>query len=261
MILDYHLHTKASPDAKGSMQEYVKKAIEKNIAEIGFSDHIILKHLNDRSYSLVGSMTAYVEDFLSFKEESKLPIKLGVEIDFFPDKIEKIRHFIREYPFDYVIGSVHVIGEWIIDEPSTVDEYSRRDPLEVYEDYFRLVRQMCTCGLFDVLGHPDLVKIFGVRPDKDICQIYKATAEAISRSGMCAEINSKGLIRPCREIYPSLQFLKILHDSDVPITLGSDAHEPCEVGLNLEEAAGLARKVGYTEISAFRCREKTFIRI
>jgi histidinol-phosphatase (PHP family) len=260
-VADYHVHTKASPDAKGSMEEYAKKAKQKKIKEIGFSDHILIKHLDGRLDFLVRAMPVYVKDFLRFKEKAETPVKLGVEIDFFSDKVEKIRDFISKYPFDYVIGSVHVIDKWIIDEPSTKDEYSRRNPFRTYEEYFRFVREMCACGLFDVLGHPDLIKIFGTRPDRDLTQVYKDTAETIARSKMCAEINTKGLNMPCREIYPSEQFLRILYKHDVPITFGSDAHEPNDLGQNLEEAVRLARKVGYTETCRFSCREKDLVKI
>jgi histidinol-phosphatase (PHP family) len=260
-VADYHVHTKASPDAEGSMKEYLKKAEQKKIEEVGFSDHIFLQHLDGYSDFLVNAMPAYVQDFLAFKKKAEIPVKLGVEVDFFPDIIEKMGAFIRKYPFDYVIGSVHVIGEWIIDEPSTKDEYSRRDPFQTYEEYFRLVREMCACRLFDVLGHPDLIKIFGTRPEEDLTQIYEDTAETIAGSEMCAEINAKGLNRPCREIYPGEQFLKILHDHDVPIVFGSDAHEPNDLGKNLEEAVRLAKKVGYADACRFRCREKELVKI
>ena len=261
MIIDYHIHTKASPDAEGNMQEYIKKAKEKKIDEIGFSDHILLKHLENRSDFLIYEMPNYVQDFLNLKKKSAIPIKMGTELDFFNDKVETMREFIRKYPFDYVIGSVHVIDNWIIDEPSAIQEYSKRDISQVYEDYFGLVKELCACRLFDVLGHPDLVKVFGFRPDEDLTQIYEETAEAIAGAKMCAEINPKGLIRPCREIYPSAQFLKILHTHDVPITFGSDAHTPNDLGLNLNEAVRLAKKVGYTETCTFSHRKKAFVKI
>lgn len=259
--MDYHIHTQASPDGKGSMQEYVKKARKKKIDEIGFSDHILLEHLKGRSDFLVRTMPVYVQDFLRFREKSEIPIKLGAEVDFFPDEVERTRKFIQKHPFDYVIGSVHTIDNWTIDEPSAKEEYSKRDPFQTYEEYFRLVRKLCKCRLFDILGHPDLIKIFGTRPDRDFTQIYEETAAAIAGSNMCVEINPKGLIRPCREIYPNARFLRILHDYDVPITLGSDAHEPNDVGLNLDEAVKLAKKVGYTEACRLSCREKTLVKI
>jgi len=261
MVLDYHIHTRASPDGKGSMQEYVKKAKEKRIDEIGFSDHVLLEHLKGRSGFFVRTMPVYVQGFLEFREKSEIPIKLGVEVDFSPDEVERTRKFIQEHPFDYVIGSVHTIDEWVIDDPSAKEEYSRRDPFQTYEEYFRLVRELCECRLFDVLGHPDLIKILGTRPDRDLTRVYEETAAAIAGSNMCVEINPKGLVRPCREIYPNERFLRILRDCGVPITLGSDAHEPNDVGLNLDEAVRLAKKVGYTEACRFSCREKTYVEI
>jgi histidinol-phosphatase (PHP family) len=243
------------------MEEYVRRAEQKKVEEVGFSDHIFLRHLGGYSDTLVNVIPAYVRDFLAFKKKAEMPVKLGAEVDFFSDLIEKTGVFISKYPFDYVIGSVHVIGEWLVDDPSTKDEYSRRDPFQTYEEYFRLVREMCACRLFDVVGHPDLIKIFGTRPNENLTQIYKDTAEAIARSEMCAEVNAKGLNRPCREIYPSEQFLKILYDHDVPIVFGSDAHKPKDLGKNLEEAVRLAKKVGYAEACRFSCREKEFVKI
>jgi histidinol-phosphatase (PHP family) len=261
VIIDYHIHTKASPDAKGTMEEYIKIAEEKKIEEIGFSEHILLKHFENRSDLLIREMPNYVQGFLETRQKSLVPIKLGAEVDFFDDKIERIREFVNKYPFDYVIGSVHVIGNWIVDEPSEIQEYSKQDLSRVYEDYFGLVQELCACGLFDILGHPDLIKIFGFKPAEDLAAIYEETAEAIARAKMCAEINPKGLIRPCREIYPSLQFLKILRSQDVPITFGSDAHSPKDLGLNLDEAVRLAKKVGYSEACTFGNRQRSFVKI
>lgn len=261
-MIDYHIHTKASPDAEGSMQDYVKSALKKKIREIGFSDHILMKNLGKyRSDLLHHQMPAYIQHFLDLKEKSEVSIKLGIEVDFFPDKLEETRDLVRKYAFDYVIGSVHVIDNWIIDDPDAIEEYTRRDLSKVYTDYFDLVKESCACRLFDVLGHPDIIKIFGFRPQKDMGQIYEETAKAISAANMCAEINTKGLIRPCHEVYPSLEFLKELHAVGVPIILGSDAHSPRELGRNLDEAVKLAKKAGYTEACTFSQRKRGFTTI
>jgi histidinol phosphatase-like PHP family hydrolase len=86
MIADYHVHTKASPDAAGTMADCVKVAKKKSIGEIGFSEHVLLRRLRGRSDSFVQQAPAYLRDFVNFKEESDLPIKLGIEIDFFRTK-------------------------------------------------------------------------------------------------------------------------------------------------------------------------------
>ncbi len=261
MIVDYHLHTQSSSDGKGSMDDYANKAREKQIIEIGFSDHIDKERLNEQSDIFAEIMSKYVEAFVTVKRKSAARLKLGSEVDYFPDKIARIREILKAYPFDYVIGSVHFIGDWSVDNPRQMDEHSRKDPLESYDRYFRLVREMCATRLFDIVGHPDLIKIFGLKPDNDISQIYKDTARAIAGSHMCAEINAKGLVRPCKETYPGLQFLKILHEYSVPITFGSDAHNPNDLGLNLIAAVKLAKEAGYAEACVYQRREKTFFGI
>ena len=261
MIFDYHLHTKASPDATGTMEEYVSEAKKKGIGEIGFSDHIILRRLIGRSDALARQMPSYIRDFVRAKEKSKIPIKLGVKMDFFPDNAERIRRFIQKHPFDYVMGSVHMIGGWIIDDPSEKDEYSRRNVSQICEEYFDLVKKLCASRLFDVLAHPDLIKIFGARPEGDFSPVLEEVARTMAKSNICAEINTKGLRGPCKEIYPGKQFLKILYDHGVPVTFGSDAHEPGDVGRDMKKARNLVREIGYFEACMFDQRQKMPVKI
>ncbi len=259
--MDYHIHTKASPDARGTMEEYIGKAQGQSITEIGFSDHVTLHHVGVFQANLSEQfMQTCIQDFLVLKEKSELPIKLGAEIDFFPEKIENIREFIQRYPFDYAIGAVHFVGHWMVDSRSQIEEYKKRDMLQVYEEYFGLVQQLCACQLFDSIAHVDLIKIFGFKPRQDFSNILKETAEVIAKSNVCVEINASGLRRPCAEIYPSEQFLRILHSHDVPIVFGSDAHEPNDVGRNFKEAVDLAKKVGYAEACTFDHRAKNFVK-
>jgi histidinol-phosphatase (PHP family) len=154
-----------------------------------------------------------------------------------------------------------VIGDWIIDEPSEMGEYSRRGALQVYSDYFNLVNCMVKTRLFDTLAHPDLIKIFGVRPKESFSHILEETAEVIAESNICVEINTRGLRRPCHEIYPSEQFLAILHKHAVPIAFGSDAHVPEDAGRDFKAAIRLARKVGYTQMYTFDRRHRTLVEL
>ena len=261
MLMDYHIHTRASPDAMGSMREYAKKAKERNINEIGFSDHIILHHNNGYPHMPLQHMQIYVENFLDFKEKSEVPVKLGVELDFVPGDVDKIRQFVQKYPFDYVIGAVHFIGDWGVDSRRQIHEYFKRDVVQIYEEYFGLVTELCKCQLFDILAHPDLIKIFGFRPNSDFSRILMETAEAMAKSNIRAEINTAGLRRPCSEIYPSAQFLKILHGYNVPIVFGSDAHEPRDVGRDFEEAVRLAKEAGYTHACVFNRKERESVNL
>jgi histidinol-phosphatase (PHP family) len=254
-IVDYHIHTEASSDGKGTMEEYAHKAQEKHMAEIGFSDHIDGERLKEQSDIFTHKMSRYVEHFLIYREVSNVRLKLGCEVDYFPGEISRIKGIVKEYPFDYVIGSVHFVGEWGIDNPTKMNELSKKDPLESYDGYFRSVREMCQTRVFDIVGHPDLIKIFGLKPANDISPMYEDTAQAIADSYMCVEINAKGLERPCKEMFPSLEFLRILREHSVPITFGSDAHNPADLGVNLRRAVRLAKEAGYTEACLFVRRE------
>ncbi|MGQ9507167.1 MAG: histidinol-phosphatase HisJ family protein [Candidatus Bathycorpusculaceae bacterium] len=259
MIMDYHIHTVASLDAKGSMVEYVKKAKQGKLDEIGFSEHTIFHDIEGRPFIPINSN--YLQIFLDLKTNAELPVKLGAEVDFISPFAEKIKDFIQKIPFDYVIGAVHFIGNWSVDSPKQIHEYSKRDILKVYEEYFSLVKKLCACRLFDILAHPDLIKIFGFKPKTDFSHLLEGVAEAMAKYNVCAEINTSGLRRLCHEIYPSEQFLKILHSYSVPIVFGSDAHEPNEVGKDFEKAIKLAKKVGYTQVCVFNQRRRDFVNI
>ncbi len=259
MIVDYHIHTKASPDSRSTMDECVRKAVERGIDEIGFSDHILLREDPHRYPALSPErMHEHVREFLSFRDRSELSVKLGIEMDFFPEEIERIRRFIGSYPLDYAIGSVHYIGNWLVDSSREKDEYATRDIDEVYEEYFRTVRQLFDSRLFNILGHADLIKIFGFKPKNDISDILRETAESGRKAQICIEINTAGLRRPCSEIYPSEKLLSFFKDADVPITFGSDAHQAVDVGRDFGEAVRLAKKVGYTKLCVFTGRKMEF---
>lgn len=259
MFVDYHIHTEASLDAKGSMEEYVKKAKQKKLGEIGFSEHVIFNNINGQPF--IPIKLTYLQNFLHLKAKTELPVKLGAEVDFTSSFSEKIRDFSQKQPFDYVIGAVHFIDNWSVDSPSQIHEYSKRDILKTYEEYFSLVKKLCESQLFDILVHPDLIKIFGFKPKADFSYILGETAEAMAKFNVCAEINTSGLRRPCHEIYPSEQFLKILYNHNVPIVFGSDAHEPKDVGRNFAEALKLAKRVGYTQACVFDQRKREFAKI
>jgi histidinol-phosphatase (PHP family) len=114
---------------------------------------------------------------------------------------------------------------------------------------------------FSMFWGIDLIKIFGAKPKTDFSQVLVETVETIAKSNMCAEINTRGLRRPCKEICPNEQFLRILHGHSVPVTFSSDAHLPRDVGRNFKEATELAKRVGYTHTCIFDRRQRTFVGI
>jgi len=256
MRLDYHIHTIFS-DGNKDLSDYVDEAVKRKIDEIGFSDHIYFKKA---TWSMdFADLPNYVNKINALKENSKISIKMGLEIDFVPFKMDKLMPIINEFNFDYLMGSVHFIGDWLIDDDRQIQEWKRRDIDQVYQQYFELVQTMAKSGLFDIVGHLDLVKKFDYRPKKDITNLLLETIETLSENKMCIEVNTGGLRKPCHEIYPSEKLIEICFDKGMPITLGSDAHSPEEVGADFDEAINLLRKVGYVEIVRFEKRKREFV--
>ena len=258
MLADYHIHTSMS-DAKGKPEEYIETARSRGLAEIGFSDHY---HPGEREYSMTHEqVTEYINTIKSLKKKTDFPLKLGIEIDFIPGSESRIQKVIRLDSFDYIIGSVHFIDNWGFDDPKNISEYQKWSIAELYETYFRLVQQCAKSRLFDIIGHLDLVKKFGYEPKTPMNDICMNTVEVLKESKVCVEVNTSGLRAPCGEMYPSEALLRMCYKNGIPITLGSDAHTPEDVGKSFSQALKLIRQVGYEKIAVFTQRRLELVRI
>jgi histidinol-phosphatase (PHP family) len=258
MRLDYHMHTTYS-DGKRNLGEYVAEAEKKKIDEIGFSDHIYLKK---RDWSMNhADLPKYVDNIKTLIGNSRIPTRTGLEVDFIPYQMDSLMQLIKKWNPDYLIGSVHHIGNWLLDSEREIEEWKRRDVDQVYTQYYGLVQAMAKTQLFDIVGHLDLVKKFNHRPKNDLSDLLLRTIETIGKSGMCIEINTSGLRRPCREIYPSEKLLRMCFDNGIPITFGSDAHSPEDVGNGFDQAVDLVRRVGYAEITRFMQRRRDSVEL
>jgi histidinol-phosphatase (PHP family) len=257
-MIDYHVHTTFS-DGLSDFSDYVEEAVKRNVDEIGFSDHI---HFKKESWSMSHTdLPAYVSKISSLKRTSPISVKTGLEVDFVPSKMANLMRVIEEFDFDYLLGSVHHVGSWLIDSDREIEEWKRRDVDQVCQQYYVLVQDMARTGLFDIIGHLDLVKKFGFMPKNDLTSLWRETIEAVSKSKMCIEINTSGLRKPCREVYPSERLLRMCFDYGLPLTLGSDAHRPQDVGADFGKAIDLLRKIGYVQIVRFTERKREFVDI
>jgi histidinol-phosphatase (PHP family) len=191
----------------------------------------------------------YVREIQQIKAQFPGFVLLGIEADYRPQTVADIRLMLANHPFDYVIGSVHHLGDWGLDNPEEIEGYGYRDIDDVWVKYLELVGDAAESGLFTIIGHLDLVKKFGFRPARALDAELDRLVNRISRTGVLIEINTAGLHRPVQEAYPSLDILRRLREAGVSITFGSDAHRPAEVGRNFEHAARLARAAGYDEFA------------
>lgn len=267
MTCDYHIHTSRCGHARGEMRQYVEEARKKGLTEMGFADHVPMYWLprerRDPGLAMPeGDFPGYVAEVAELAGSSPgIDIRLGVEVDYIPGHEEEAAAILKGRPFDYVIGSVHFIDGWAFDSPHQLEEYGRREIGEVYREYFDLICRAAGTGLFDIMAHPDLVKKFGYRPGTGLGELYRQTARALARAGVCVEVNTAGLRWPAGEIYPSLEFLKICRTEGVPAVTGSDAHAPDQVGMAFGQARDLLLAAGYSEVVRFRGRRRMMVKI
>ncbi len=247
-MIDYHLHVVAHGDRPMTVEnilDYCEVAGERGIRQMGITEHD--RYLDDI-------------DLAAFQEARELSrdveLRLGIEIDFVPGKEEEMDRFATALPYDYIIGSVHRVAGEEVDHPDHKEIYEKWDTYDLYVAYYENVRKAALSGRFDVLGHPDLIKIFRRFPERDITSALEETADAVAESGIVVDVNAAGLRKPIDEIYPSRDFLEMFHRRGVQIILSSDAHAPNEVAAGYDKSLELVRDVGYREVVTFKNGER-----
>jgi histidinol-phosphatase (PHP family) len=255
---DYHMHTPLCRHARGEPWEYAARAVELGLDEIGFSDHSPMPRDDFDDWRMFDrQLDEYVAKVQRARARfPQLTIRLALEVDFIPGQEEWIGRLAARHPWDYFIGSVHYVGEgWDVDNPFKLEEWRKRQVDDVWMAYLNLLEQSIRSRLFDIIGHCDLPKKFGHRPQQDLLPRYRQVMEVAAACGVAIELNTAGLRKDCREIYPARGILEAACAAGVAITFGSDSHAPEEVGAGFTEAVELARSVGYTHCRRFAGRK------
>lgn len=257
-MVDYHMHSILS-DGKDSYEEMVRVAISKGLDEIGFSDHVCIKPV-DWAISLIDIpvMTEQIMD-LKIKYKNQIKIRYGIEMDYFPGSEKELKELIESLPIDYVIGSVHFIGDWNFDTDQSL--YGKWPNDQVYGEYFELIQQAATSGLFDIIGHLDIIKKFRIYPESNQNKLFEDTIRLIKKHDLVVELNTGGIDRPCADYTPGPKLLEMCYRHNVPITLCSDAHNAHQIARHFESAIELLTQIGYQEIVGFKNRTRRMIRL
>ena len=270
MLTDYHVHLRPDDPGTGADQyftpgnaeRYREVATERGVVELGVSEHIhrftaaldVWQHPFWRQ-SAVDDLDRYV-GFV--REETDL--KLGIEADFIAGREDRMANLLEAHEWDYVLGSVHFLGDHAVDFDDETDIWKHEISAErVWRRYFEALAASASCGLFDVITHPDLVKIWGSGrpvPDKDLRYFYEPAVEAMLEGGVAMEVSTAGLRKPIGEIYPARAFLEMAVDAGIPIALSSDAHRPDHLAFGYERAVELLTDCGVKEIAVFDKRER-----
>lgn len=267
MRVDYHSHHERCGHAAGSLEDYIKSAIEKGLDHFGISDHMPLIHVNPAKYypemaMPYNELPVYVEEAFSLREKYKdqIDIRIGIEGDFIEGYEEDVEKIVQAYPWDYVIGSVHFLGEWDITDFRQVHQWEGRNVDEVYRQYYDAVQKAARSGLYDWIGHFDVIKRFGFVPKEDPAPLEDEALRVIAEEDMAIELNTAGWYSKAEEMYPSHRILQHALRLGIPITTGADSHRPDHVGRDIERAYTILREIGFPGICGFKQRKRTLYR-
>ncbi len=258
MRVDLHNHTTRCNHATGSMEDYIKRAIELKIDIYGFSDHAPMAFEPEYRMDIKHS-SEYENEVLFLKEKYKkdIDIRLAYEVDFMSNKVY-MEDKILNSNVDYLIGSVHFLDTWGFDNPEYLKEYENQNIDNIWIKYFDTVEDMAKTNYFDIVGHLDLIKVFKYLPKKDIKSIAYNALKQIKKSDMTIEINSAGLRKPIKEQYPSKSLLELAYELNIDITFSSDAHSIEQIGYKYDEVRDIAKEVGYNKCISYKNKQKIY---
>jgi histidinol-phosphatase (PHP family) len=255
----YHNHTVWS-DGTSTLDEMIEAGRRAGLQELGISDHFALAPGDRRfSWSLAPErLDDYVSQIQRAQKRTKdLIIRLGLEVDYFPATMDLIRQRLAPYPFDYLIGSVHFVDDFVIDlNARPWEEISQEDRNRMWRCYWQLLRTAAESRAFDIIGHFDLPKKFKFFPSADLTDYALAALDAMAAADTAIEINCSGWDKPVEEAYPSLFYLQEAHRRNIPLVINSDAHAADHLTRNFERARSLAIAAGYAELVRFERRRR-----
>lgn len=255
---DLHTHTPLCKHAAGSAAAFAAAAQKKNLAFLGASDHFPAPAgFNPEARMEPGEWGLYLEWVAALRRElasSPVEVLFACEYDFVPGRMAEVRAALAEHDFDYRISSIHFAGDFELDNPELKAEWQARGVDAVWNRYAEIMAAMIEDGGFEVIGHLDLPKKFGFYPSDRTAYARKMrpVLELAGQKNICMELNTAGLRKEVREIYPAPELVQCAFESGVRITFGSDAHAPCEVGADFDRAQELAESAGYRCAWAFR---------
>lgn len=280
MHIDLHNHTNYCNHATGTMLEYIEKAKTIGIDIFGFSCHAPMNF--DKKYRMdFNTLPIYFDDIAKLQQQSKninkhyndvvssnqkshqrvIEILSGLEVDYIMGKEYLLSNEVLEAKVDYLIGSVHFLGDWGFDNPEFIGEWKTRDIIKTWNHYLDSIQYMAKTRYFQIVGHLDLPKVFGNQMPLELFPKMEETLQILYDNNMVLEINAAGLRKAIKEPYPNYTILQKAKEIGLDITFGSDAHSVMQVGSGYEQCRDLAKNIGFTQVAIFRNKRKFLVNI
>lgn len=263
---DYHIHSFHSGDSNASLDEIADTAISKNLRSICITDHLDFDYEDDGVTFELDS-DKYFLSMLQFqkKYEKQLDIRIGIETGLEPDKANRLNNFIVKHPYDFIIGSSHLVNGL---DPYYPEFFNGKSDKEAFEEYFlSIVNNLEYCNNFDVYGHIDYVVRYSPNKDKnyyfmDYLDIIDKILKKLINTNKGIEINTSGLRSGLNNPNPCRDIIKRYHELGGRIlTLGSDAHYPEHIGYEFSYAKEIIQACGFKYYTEFKKRTPEFIKL
>ena len=284
-LATYHNHSRWS-DGKATIEELIAAAASVGIDELGISDHWVL-HPRGTQFKWAmptDRLPEYVSALRQLRDAAKSPpaprVRLGLEVDWHPGRGGPLRAVLEQYPFDYIIGSVHEVqlpgtefgsggasgaGGFMIDgSPAAWSKITIDQRNDLHRQYWINIKSLAESGVFDMVAHIDLPKKFAFYPTIDLSREIAVALDSIAAARtpaggkLVVELNTAGWHKPCADAYPTLDILRECNRRAIPVTISADAHQPEHLLRDFDKAAQRLAVAGYTQIARFANRETRF---
>ena len=267
----FNLHTHSNfSDGKANAEDVVIEAINQGLEVLGFSDHSPVPFEN--SFAIKNDQVSnYIETIKSLKEkyQDKIDIYCSMEMDFIPGIVKNFKNTKEELGLDYMIGSVHLVGNdieklWFIDgsKVETYDEglnnFYGGDIKKGVKTFFYQYNEMIETEEFDIVGHFDKIKMhnrdrYFLEEDKWYRDLLMETLTLIKEKSLIVEVNTRGIYKKrSTDFYPATWLLPIMKEMNVPVVISSDSHKAEELTLCFKEAEDALRTAGYKETFCYK---------
>jgi histidinol-phosphatase (PHP family) len=261
---DFHIHESYSSDAPlATPEKYCKVAERRGIDELCFTTHLILAGSDMKHGISPEKIPSYLRDIEAAQENTDVTLRVGLEIDWFPEVAREIEAILAEYPLDYALGSLHYVrGIDIGSRRQSPSFFLGKELVDALDIYFEEWGKAAESGLFDVLSHPDYFrKYLSLTHEMPVSfEEYGSKAldafDILKNHGVGIGVNTSGYRHGIGDLYPIKGFLQAAREVGIDTTVvGSDCHTVGDLGRNTMRAAQRLKKEGYTHISVFEGRK------
>jgi histidinol-phosphatase (PHP family) len=262
-LIDYHIHTSFSCDSRLDPHEVCTRAIALGIEEIAFTEHLDFDPL-DEGYGHY-DYAAISESILSLRDSfrDRLTIRKGIEITYQKKREDEIARFVEGKDFDFVMGSIHLVGSFDISQDMGTEQFFLRQKREeALFSYFKTTLDLACCGIFDILGHFEMIRRYALSYATDYSygeysDIIDEILSKLIAGDTALEVNTSGLRHLPKQPYPRPEILKrYLALGGRHVTIGSDSHLPEHIGYRILEMMRELREMGVPYLTTFQQRKK-----